>query len=153
MPSPLNNNYAKYDSTCYSVTFALLFQMPPFDWTKKYLGKAHNEVILWITSIVYQGVKLSQIQVPMWLFSFWQPNPENESPNWRLEYFIITLPRDMGRVNLGGSGLGCVVKDHTDHGAWKEQSFKWALREFQKVCYFKTCVCTWVIELCPEWLV
>ena len=58
-----------------------------------------------------------------------------------------------GCVPLGGSGLGFVIQDHTDHGAWKEQSFRKALREFQKVCYFKNCVCTWVIELFPEWLV
>ena len=35
----------------------------------------------------------------------------------------------------------------------KERSFRRALREFQKVRYFKTCVCTRVIELFPEWLV
>ena len=26
--------------------------MPSFEWTKIYLGKAHNNVTLWITSIV-----------------------------------------------------------------------------------------------------
>ena len=43
-----------------------------------------------------QGVKLRLIKVPMRLnFSLWRPNPENKSPNWRLECFIITLPRDI----------------------------------------------------------
>ena len=44
-------------------------------------------------------------------------------------------------------------QDHTDHGALKELSFRRALGEFQKVRYYKTCVCTWVTELFPEWLV
>ena len=30
-----------------------------------------------------------------------------------------------------------MIQDHTDHGAWKERSFRRALREFQKVRYFK----------------
>ena len=48
---------------------------------------------------------------------------------------------DSGCVPLGGSGLGFVIQHHIDHGTWKERSFKRALREFQKVRYFKTCVC------------
>ena len=35
----------------------------------------------------------------------------------------------------------------------KERTLRRALGEFQKVRYFKTCACTWVIELFPEWLV
>ena len=49
--------------------------------------------------------------------------------------------------------IGFVIQDHTDHGACKERAFRRALIEFQKVRYFKTYVCTWVIELFPEWLV
>ena len=44
----------------------------------------------------YQGMKLHLIQVPMRLnFSLWRPNPESQSPNWQLERFIVTLPRDI----------------------------------------------------------
>ena len=58
-----------------------------------------------------------------------------------------------GCVPLGGSGFGFVIRDYTDHVARKEQSFRRALKGFQKVRYFKTCVYTWVTELFPEWLV
>ena len=45
---------------------------------------------------ITQGVKLRLIQALMRLnVSLWRPNPENQSPNWRLERFIITLPRDI----------------------------------------------------------
>ena len=52
----------------------------------------------------------------------------------------------LGCLPLGGSGLEFVIQDHTDHGAWKE-SFRRALREFKKVRYFKTFVCTWLARL------
>ena len=42
------------------------------------------------------GMKLHLIQALMQLnFSLWQPNTKNKLPDWRLECFIITLPRDM----------------------------------------------------------
>ena len=59
----------------------------------------------------------------------------------------ITLSIGKGCFPLKGSRLGFVIQDHTGHCAWKEWSFRRALREFQKWGYFKTCVCTWVIEL------
>ena len=39
--------------------------------------------------------------------------------------------------SFGRSGFGFVIEDHTDHSTWKEWSFSRALKEFQKVCYFK----------------
>ena len=35
----------------------------------------------------------------------------------------IAFTRDHTCVPLGGSGLGFVIQDHTDHGASKERSF------------------------------
>ena len=47
------------------------------------------------------GMKLHLIQALMQLnFSLWQPNTKNKLPDWRLECFIITLPRDMVSWNI-----------------------------------------------------
>ena len=57
----------------------------------------HSVVMINVSKLsILQGVKLRLIQAPMRLnFSLWRPNPESQSPNWRLERFIITLPRDI----------------------------------------------------------
>ena len=59
----------------------------------------------------------------LWVFFFghW---PQRYCDDETLIYLKKLFSKNQGFVPLGGSGLGFVIQDHTDHGASKERSFR-----------------------------
>ena len=98
--------------------------------------------------IVSEGVlhkKLVQAYLIAVIWLAWDTYPTAEVrlikdtyPNAPIQdkYHLICQRGGIG-CSFGRSGFGFVIEDHTDHGTWKEWSFWWALKEFQKGCYFK----------------
>ena len=59
------------------------------------LSLKRDSVLLWKISFSSAGRKIApNTGANAIKFFLWRPNPENQSPNWRI-CFIITVPRDI----------------------------------------------------------